>query len=314
MTNNPEVAVDPELLPLLSMFPSFDLSSQGVAEVRKMIDAMGDTSAFPADPDVAEDCVTIAGEDGADPALDLLIYSPKGDRAPRPLVLHMHGGGWMLGSALASRPANIALSKAINAIIVSVGYRLAPETRYPGQLFDCYAALKWMHDNASRLGGDPAKLAVMGESAGAALAASLALLARDRGEVSILHQHLIYPALDDRTGLGMPPERGLIWSVANHRFAWKAYLPENGDRGLYAAAGRAMDLSLLPSTFISVGALDIFAHENLMYAQRLMEVGVAVELHLYPAAFHGFDLAPTARVAAKARQASEDALRKVLWE
>jgi len=154
----------------------------------------------------------------------------------------------------------------------------------------------------------------MGESAGGGLAAALALLARDRREVSIVHQHLIYPMLDDRSGDTIATVKGAgeyVWTAASNRFAWRSLLGE--DRlAPYGAAARADNLTGLPSTFISVGALDLFAHESIEYARRLLEQGVPVELHVYPGAFHGFDLSPTARVAVRARRNSMEALARAL--
>lgn len=311
MSNNPNAGVDPELLPLLTAFPSLDLTPATIVEVRAMISAPADPGQFPPEPDMGEQTVSIVGADGAK-SVELLIYTPRGGAARKPLVLHMHAGGFVLGSARDARPAHVALAKSIDAIIVSVEYGLAPETRYPGQLSDCYAALKWVRDSATQLGGDSARLAVMGESAGGGLAASLALLARDKGEVDILHQHLIYPMLDDRTGIGIAPDQGLIWSAANNRFGWESYLPQDGSAAPYAAAARAEDVSRLPSTYIGVGALDLFAAENLAFARRLVEAQVPVELHLYPGAFHGFDMMPDAGVTKAAQRNSHDALRRAL--
>ena len=157
----------------------------------------------------------------------------------------------------------------------------------------------------------------MGESAGGGLAAALALLARDRGEYSIAFQHLIYPMLDDRTGTETPhPYAGeYLWTPANNMFGWSALLsvaPGSAGVSPYAAAARAADLAGLPPAFIATGALDLFVEEDIEYARRLIRAGVPVELHVYPGAFHGFDLSPDARVAQEARRISVAALRRAL--
>jgi acetyl esterase/lipase len=168
---------------------------------------------------------------------------------------------------------------------------------------DCYAALKWVYTHARDLGVDAARIAIGGESAGGGLTASLALLTRDRGEVPLVFQLLIYPMLDDRTGtLADPhPYTGeYIWTADSNRFGWKALLgqePGGPDVSPYAAAARAQHLEGLPPAFIGVGTLDLFLEEDLEYARRLIRAGVPTELHVYPGAYHGFLLlVPGARV------------------
>jgi len=202
-------------------------------------------------------------------------------------------------------------------IVVAVDYRLAPETPHPGPVEDCYVALKWLHDKADELGIDRQRIVLAGESAGGGLAAALALLARDRSEVSVAHQHLTYPMLDDRTSrANCNPHAGdFVWTPEANVFGWSSLLGEPaGSDGVspYAAPARAADLVGLPSTFIAVGALDLFAEENLEFAKRLMRAGVPTELHLYPGAYHGFELASEATVTRNANQVSLAALRKAL--
>jgi acetyl esterase/lipase len=139
--------------------------------------------------------------------------------------LHIHGGGYIIGTA---KMSTRQLQKALDAdcIVASVDYRLAPETTHPGPVEDCYEALKWLHENAASLGIDAARIAVEGESAGAGLAAALALLARDRGEIPIIHQHLIYPMLDDRTCVAEthPYAGEFVWTRKSNFFGWSSLL------------------------------------------------------------------------------------------
>jgi acetyl esterase/lipase len=204
----------------------------------------------------------------------------------------------------------------VGCAVVSVDYRLAPETPAPGSVEDCYAALKWIHTNANELGIDTSRLAIGGASAGGGMAAALGLLTRDRGEIPLAFQLLIYPMLDDRTVTMETPHAytgEFIWTHEANRFGWTALLGhEPGIPGvsLYAAPARAESLAGLPPTFVSVGALDLFLTENIEYAHRLMAEGVPTELHVYPAAFHGFNLMPTARVTHAFNRDFTDALQR----
>ncbi|UVO54282.1 alpha/beta hydrolase [Sphingomonas sp. SUN039] len=213
----------------------------------------------------------------------------------RPAILHTHGGGYVLGSAESSVRGLQDLCAELDCIAVSVEYRLAPETTYKGSVEDNYAGLKWLHANAASLGADPKRIAVMGESAGGGHAALLAITARDRGEVPLCFQCLIYPMLDDRTGTSrkMPAHVGtLIWTPERNRFGWESFLGSSAGGTRVPAGGvpaRVMDLKGLPPTWIGVGTLDLFADEDVDYAQRLNAVGVATELIVVPGAFHGFD-------------------------
>jgi triacylglycerol lipase len=261
----------------------------------------------------------VPGPPGA-PDIELFCYRPKSSdpATPLPCILHIHGGGYVIGSAATMAPMHRALVAALGCALVSVEYRLAPETIFPGAVEDCYAALAWLNAQAAELGIDPARIGVMGESAGGGLAAALALLARDRGVYALAFQHLIYPMIDDRTCVVADPNPTtgeFIWNPHNNGFGWAALLGQApGSTGVshYAAPARATNLAGLPPTFISTGALDLFLDEDLDYARRLMRAAVPVELHVYPGSFHGFDFDPAAQVAVQARRDSQDALAKAL--
>jgi acetyl esterase/lipase len=199
-----------------------------------------------------------------------------------------------------------------------VDYRLAPETPHPGPVEDCYAALKWLYTHADELGVDPKRIAIGGASAGGGLAAALGLLTRDRGEVPLVFQLLIYPMLDDRTVTTTDPHPytgEFIWTAEANRFGWRSLLgqePGGPDVSPYAAAARAESLAGLPSTFISVGALDLFLEEDIEYARRLIRAGVPTELHVYPGAYHGFNLTADAQVSQVAARDQLAALKRAL--
>lgn len=252
------------------------------------------------------------------PDVGIRIYRPRGSIGPLPCILHIHGGGYVTGKAAEMEGAHLPLAADLNCCIVSVDYRLAPETPFPGAIEDCYSALGWLVAHADEIGLDLDRIGVMGESAGGGLAAALALLARDRGEHRLAFQHLIYPMLDDRTCKVADPHPftgEFIWNAASNCFGWSSLLAQApGGPGVsaYAAAARADDLSGLPPAFVAVGALDLFLSENLDYAARLSRSGVSVELHVYPGSFHAFNAWPNARVAADARRDSREALIRSL--
>ncbi len=210
-------------------------------------------------------------------------------------MLWIHGGGYVVGSVEQDDLVAQHVCEAVHCIVVSVDYRLAPEHPFPAPLEDCYAALKWMASNALDLGIDPARIAITGPSAGGGLTAGLALLARDRGEVSVAFQAPIYPMIDDRndTSSSHASAASRIWSRKYNENGWRAYVGENAggeDVSPYAAPTRATDLSGLPPTYIAVGTLDVFLDEDIEYARRLIEAGVPTELHVYPGLFHGSDI------------------------
>jgi len=204
--------------------------------------------------------------------------------------------------------------------VVAVDYRLAPETPHPGPVEDCYSALKWFHDNAAALNVDSRRIAITGSSAGGGLAAALALLARDRGEVILAGQVLVMPMLDDRTVMRTernphPYAGEFIWTHGNNRFGWTSLLgQEPGSEGVspYASAARAEELAGLPATFISTGALDLFVEEDIEYARRLIAAGVSTELHLYAGGIHGFSMVAGSKVAVAHARDMENALRRML--
>jgi acetyl esterase/lipase len=222
------------------------------------------------------------------------LYRPPGVSGPTPALLWIHGGGYLIGGPGQDDKLCRRYAAALGATIASVDYRLAPEHPYPASLEDCYAALQWL---AGLPGVDPARVAVGGASAGGGLAAALALLARDRGEVPLSAQLLVYPMLDDRTALRRDLDTpGLrLWNNGSNRFGWAAYLG-NADPEK-AVPARQSDLSGLPPAWIGVGTFDLFHDEDLDYARRLREAGVDCDVEVVPGAFHGFDgIAPKAEV------------------
>lgn len=312
--------VDPELLP--SARKIYEMSAIGgefnaqlVAQMRNS----GDPFAPPMLADVPVQELKVPVGKGAPDVTIYIINARAGET--RPGILHTHGGGYILGAAKAEVSWQQALARTLDCIIITVEYRLAPETRYTGSIEDNYAALRWMHKNAGKLGLDPARIAVMGESAGGGHAARLAITARDRGEVPLALQVLIYPMLDDRTGssVQLPPFIGAFgWTAQANRFAWGAFLgqaPGGPDVPADGVPARVSDLAGLPPAFLGVGGVDLFVREDIDYARRLTEAGVATELMVLPGAYHGFDrVAPETSAARRLTGAKLNALHRAFGQ
>lgn len=310
--------VDPGLLPLLDQMPPYELTRETIPLIRQ---GFGDRLGLVDDPEMRalSESVsrTVPGRSG-DPDVAVVITRPREQSGLSGAILHIHGGGYIAGDAASMAPAHRMMASALDCVIVSVEYRLAPETTAPGSLEDCYAALAWLIAEADELGVDRTRIGVMGESAGGGLAAALALLARDRAEYRLVFQHLIYPMLDDRTCITAEPNRfagEYVWTPHSNHLGWSCFLghePGNADVSPYAAPARATNLAGLPPTYIAVGALDLFIDEDLDFAHRLIRAGVPTELHVYQGAFHGFHFDPAAAVTLKANADSGEALAKFL--
>ena len=309
--------VDPELLPLLGLLGSFDFSDTGLAGTRKtLVEALaGAAQPIPAHVEKLE--LHVPGPPGS-PDVRVLVHRPRKQAGARAALLNIHGGGYVSGVPEMQDPENARLAAELGMVVVSPDYRLAPEAPYPAALEDCYATLSWMVAEASSLGLDPQRIAVSGESAGGGLAAALALLARDKGDISIAFQRLIYPMLDDRTTSSVAESQFLgqfVWTRETNAFGWSCLLGDaSGGLGVsaHAAAARAENLAGLPPTFIACGALDIFIDENMDYARRLMHAGVPTELHVYPGAPHGFTLFGNADVSRRYDRDAVSALQRAL--
>jgi triacylglycerol lipase len=220
------------------------------------------------------------------------------------MLLWIHGGGYIIGSPEMNEILCRRIVAETGAVVASVDYRLAPEANGHDLVHDCYAALTWMYANADEMGGDAARIAISGASAGGGLAATTTIFARDRGEVPVIAQLLIYPMLDDRTSSTVAAHEfagEYVWTPDSNIFGWTAIQggaePGGAEVSAYISAARVESMAGLPPTFISVGTLDLFVEEDIAYATRLIQAGVPTELHVYPGAFHAFDMAEGSRVA-----------------
>jgi acetyl esterase/lipase len=230
-------------------------------------------------------------------------------------MLWIHGGGYVIGTAGQDDAVCRHFAEELGIIVAAVEYRLAPEHPFPLPLDDCYDALAWL---VLQPDVDPSRIAVGGASAGGGLAAALALLAHERGEIQLAFQLLTYPMLDDRTAnrLDVDERNFRLWNNKANRFGWQSYLghpPGTAGVSGLAAPSRYDDLSGLPPAWIGVGTLDLFHDEDLAYAQRLTAADVRCDLDVVHGAFHGFDLIrPKAGVALAFRSSQVAALGAAL--
>jgi acetyl esterase/lipase len=306
--------VDPELHPAATAvmkMPPIQWTNEGIKAMR----AGGGPPSAPRLADVPVEEVKAPVGPGQ-PDVTLFVINAKPGTI-RPAILHTHGGGHILGSARSEVAYEQALARELDCVIVTVEYRLAPQTTYKGSIEDNYAGLKWLYANADKLGVDRKRIVSMGESAGGTHAALLALTARDRREIPLAAQILIYPMLDDRTGSSVQPPRfigAFGWTATANRFGWKSFLGMEPGGLRVPAAGvpaRRADLAGLPPAYVAVGGIDLFVSEDIDYARRLTEAGVPTELLVLPGAFHGFDrVAPETRIARSFTASKLAALRR----
>ncbi len=313
--------IDAETVAIIEALPVTEVSRENLAALRALgeqatLVAQAQTAYYPQLEVSERHCPGPAGA----PDVRVLTYRPRAaSKVPLAGLLWIHGGGYVGGSPEGDDAMVKAMAAGLDScLIVSVDYRLAPEHPHPAPIEDCYAALRWLHAQAGEFGVDPARIGIAGQSAGGGLCASLALLARDRGEVPLCLQAPMQPMIDDRTCTREPhPTAGeFIWTRKSNHFGWSALLghePGDADVSPYAAAARSEDLRDLPPTFIGVGSLDLFLDEDTVYAQRLVAAGVPAELHVYPGGVHAFHLlAPQAAISKAYERDFLQALRRGL--
>lgn len=282
-----EAAVDDVHRQVLQMLPPELLDLSDIPACRTIISGFLEAMPTPDLPEGVEITEQMVPGHGGDPDVRVRVYRPASLPADAAALLWIHGGGMVLLDADNDDPLCAMRAAEHNCLVVSVDYRLAPETPAPGLVHDCYAGLAWLASNASELGVDPERIAIGGASAGGGLAAGLALFARDQGGPAIAGQLLVYPMLDHRNQT--PSSHAIVdprvWNRQSNLLAWEAYLG-GGEPTIYSSPSLADDLSGLPPAYITCGTLDMFLDENIAYAQQLGRNGVGADLHIYTGAFH----------------------------
>jgi acetyl esterase/lipase len=246
----------------------------------------------------------------ADPPVPVRIYRPHRAQGA---VVWLHGGGWVMGDVDTEHPWAARLADGAGAVVVSVGYRLAPENRFPAALDDAYAALAWTAERAAELGVDPGRIAVGGHSSGAGIAAAAALRARDEQGPPICFQLLNQAGLDDRQETWSARHfTDTPWMTRDKLAAtWRHYLG-SAPASAYAAPARATDLSGLPPAYLATAEFDPLRDEGIGYALRLLQAGVPVELHQWPGTFHGSQAIVSAAISQRQIGELAAALRRAL--
>jgi acetyl esterase/lipase len=309
----PEWNIDPELASILPHLP-VSRHTDPIAARAELADLIAQFGVVPDSTGLDVEDRVVPGAAGA-PDVVVRVYRPSERAQPLPALLYIHGGGFTMGSIETEHMDAIALTRALGAAVVSVEYRLAPENPFPAGLDDCYAALSWLAAESGDLGVDPARIAVYGQSAGGGLAAGVCLLARDRNEPAVCFQFLGIPELDDR--LDTPSMQAFddtpLWNRHLAERSWRHYLGErNADVSQYAAPARATDLSGLPPAYITTMEFDPLRDEGILYALRLLQAGVSVELHQFPGTFHGSSIIPSAAVSKRMYTERTVVLRRAL--
>jgi acetyl esterase/lipase len=298
------VGMDPELEAFITLFPPAEVTDPATGR---------ETYAMLAASAPAPDLTDIEVEDRLVPAsqdVPVRIYRP---RAAKGAVVWLHGGGWFMGNLDTEHPWAGRIAAVADTVVVSVGYRLAPENPFPAALDDGYAALRWTVEHATELGIDPARIAIGGHSAGGCLAAALALRARDEQGPAIRFQLLSQPSLDDRQQEWSARNfTDTPWSTRDKvAQSWHHYL--GGQQATpYAAPARATDLAGLPPTYMTTAEFCPNRDEDIGYALRLMQAGVSVELHQWPGTFHGSQAILHAEVSQRQITELGDVLRRAL--
>jgi acetyl esterase/lipase len=297
-------SLDPELrAPLEELLGTYPGGVHAIADLaeRRRIDALHAAQmndAVRAAQTCSTEDIQVPDPTGCAP-VPLRVYRPRNFQSASPAVFFIHGGGMCLGDLDYEHTTAVKICEELGVLVVSSGYRKAPEHPHPAQVNDCYAALCWMSDNATSLDFDPERLAIFGGSAGGNLALATALKARDLAGPALAYIMALYPMVDHRHAT--PSAHQItdtgVWDRKTNIEAWEWFLAGQTPDA-YAAPLHAENLAGLPPTFIDVGTADVFRDEDIALAQRLLASGVPTELHVYPGVYHAAEhYAPDAEAA-----------------
>jgi acetyl esterase/lipase len=307
-TSSDPWSLDPEIEAALAAFP-LDLSTLSRETLPTIRAQLGHGRETSPSSDVERIDVDLPGRGGA----ELRIHRPYRRSRRMPCIYWMHGGGLVMGDNKQDGSLLDHWARTLGCVVISVGYRLAPEVHHPVPLEDCYAGLEYVLSRADGIGLDRDRVGLAGSSAGGGLAALVSVLARERALVEPQFQLLLYPMLDDRSAHASTFSVDPLWPPSANLFAWRCYLEGASDDDSHRAAARTEDLFGLPKTFIAVGACDGFFEECVEYSGRLQRAGVPIDLQVYGGAPHGFlGIAPKSAVARRATEDLESWLRENL--
>lgn len=247
--------------------------------------------------------IRIETEEGG---IKAIVLKPRAQNGKLPGILWIHGGGYMTGmAAMVHVTEGKSLAKRYGAVVVSPEYRLAKKVPYPAALNDCFAALRYMYDNAEELGIDRNRIIVGGESAGGGLAAALCMYARDKSDIKVFMQIPLYPMLDCFDTPSSSDNHGLFWDTRRNHWGWSHYLgPLYGkpDIPQYASPSRETDYSNLPPAYTFITDGEAFYDETMTYIKNLNDAGVPSHVDVFHGNFHAFDFLFWTRNAKEARR------------
>ena len=297
---------DPDILDFIDAVPRVVFSDASIADIRALFASL-EPEAPPLPEGVSRTDITLPGRPG-EPEVRAIALAPPG--MPRAHLLHIHGGGLVMGTPEHSVPKMAALCAQLGVTVLQPHYRLAPEHRAPAALMDCLAALLHLAE-----GADPARIIVSGDSAGGGLAFSTVAAAREHlpGPIGLLH--MVYPMCDPATGGPEGQQNAtageFIWTGAHNQYGWNAYL-SGGDREAAHVPADVSDLSGFPPTWIGTGSVDLFIDENLALAQRLIAAGIPLDMNIYAGAPHAFNAVPEAGVTRRFQRDYRDAVERAI--
>jgi acetyl esterase/lipase len=249
--------------------------------------------------------------------IEVLVFKPKGIQADAPCLVYCHGGGFFIEAAKVHKKMMFEYAEKAKCMVIFPHYRVSLNNPFPTSLEDCYAALKWTNDNAAMLGIDKNKIAIGGDSAGGNLATCVAQMALDRKEINLCFQLLVYPVCDHtlRTESMQTFQDTPLWNTPSSKLMWEVYLRGKDRHNLpnYVSALQRTDLKGLPPAYIETAEYDCLRDEAILYAQKLKEAHIEVELNQTQGTIHAYDIVGKSSITKNSIQRRISALRKVFY-